>query len=336
MRSTRRPSFQPRSGLLAVKIDGGDYLMWFRPEVIGSVSWAGDPHYKRIALGPNGPRLTPRGSFATWNEEQRGKSGAWGEWDRDAAKALRDAILAVLARTASALEAEARRRDDFLAAVAHELRNPLGPIRNAVYLFRLAAGNPEGAAGAADMIDRQAAHLNRLIDDLLDASRAGRGKLRVDLRRVDLGAVVRAATEDGRPALEAAGLELVVFIPAEAVWIKGDPHRLAQVVGNLLGNSGKFTDRGGRVTVTLTAGSGETNLSVADTGIGIPVALLPHLFDPFVQAEESVQRSKEGLGLGLALVKALIGLHGGDVRVESEGPGRGATFSVRIPLDSGI
>ena len=320
------------SGLLALALGGGDYLMWFRPEVVASVHWAGDPYYKGVMVGPNGPRLTPRGSFSLWREEQRGKAEVWGNCDREAARTLRDMVLASLARRAAGLEAEARRRDDFLAAVAHELRNPLGPIQNAAALVRLSTGRPEVATKAADMIDRQAGHLRRLIEDLLDASRVGRGKLRVNLNRLDLRDVVKAAAEDRRRDADNAGLTLSVSLPADPVWVQGDTVRLAQVVTNLVGNALKFTDRGGRIDVSVSPDGASARLAVADTGIGIPAAALPTLFDPFVQAEEGLDRSREGLGLGLSLVKALAVLHGGDVRAESAGTGHGSTFVVRIPL----
>jgi signal transduction histidine kinase len=232
------------------------------------------------------------------------------------------------------MESEARRRDDFLAAVAHELRNPLAPIGNAVAMMRLAAGRPEMVTRATDIIDRQSGALRRIVDDLLDASRAGRGKLRVSLVRLDLAALARTAAEDARPALEAAGLALDVRVPAAPVWVRGDAVRLQQVVSNLLTNAGKFTDRGGRVTVAVAAAGDRAALAVTDSGVGIAAADLPHVFRPFAQSDETLGRSREGLGLGLALVKSIVELHGGTMHAESAGVGRGATFTARLPLDA--
>jgi two-component system, chemotaxis family, sensor kinase Cph1 len=320
------------SGLLAVRIGKGIYLMWFRPEIVESVTWAGDPHSKRVVMGPHGSRLTPRGSFALWSEEQRGKSEEWTDCDRDAAKGLRDAVRAVQARQATSLLTEARRRDDFLAAVAHELRNPLGPIRNAASLIRMGPGKPEVSLRAADIIDRQAGHLTRLVDDLLDASRAGRGKLRVDLTQVDLCQIVRATAEDAQPALESADLVMQLMIPMEPIWVHGDALRLAQLVSNLLGNAAKFSNRGGTVSVSVRTTGTYAEIAVADGGIGIAPENLPRVFEAFAQIEETVDRSRDGLGLGLSLVKAIAELHGGDVRAESPGIGGGALFTARLPL----
>ncbi|MDY3558596.1 ATP-binding protein [Gemmata sp. JC673] len=322
------------SGLLAVPLGGGDYLLWFRPELIASVRWAGDPHYKRVVTGPNGPRLSPRGSFALWREEQREKSEPWGACDREAAHTLRGMVLAALARRGAGLEAEARRRDAFLAAVAHELRNPIAPIQNAAHLVRMSAGGNPVAARAADMIERQTGALRRIVDDLLDASRAGQGKLRVDLAPLDLAPLVRAAAEDARAALEANGIALEARTPAAPVRVRGDAVRLRQVLSNLLTNAGKFTDRGGRVTVALGADEGTASLSVADTGIGIAAADLRRVFQAFAQAEGALERSREGLGLGLALVRSIAELHGGSAAATSAGLGHGTTFTVRLPLDT--
>lgn len=323
------------SGLLAVPLGDGGYLLWFRPELIASVRWAGDPHYKRVVTGPNGPRLSPRGSFALWREEQRGKSEPWDACDRESAHTLREMVLAALARRGSALESEARRRDAFIAAVAHELRNPIAPILNAAQLVRLSGGGNPVAGRAADMIERQAGALRRIVEDLLDASRAGQGKLRVDLAPLDLAPLVRAAVEDARTALEARGLVLEARTPTDPVPVRGDAVRLRQVLSNLLTNAGKFTDRGGRVTVALALDGATAALSVTDTGIGIAAADLGRVFQAFAQVEGAVGRSREGLGLGLALVRSIAELHGGTASAASAGPGHGTTFTIRLPLDAG-
>jgi PAS domain S-box-containing protein len=239
-----------------------------------------------------------------------------------------------LQRRAERLAEADRRKDQFLAMLGHELRNPLAPIRNAVEVL-LQAGDQATVAWARDLIDRQTAHLTRLVDELLDASRIVRGKIRLQRQRIDLAEVVRASAEDHRPELEGAGLTLEAQVPAGPVGVHGDGVRLAQVVGNLLNNSRKFTDRGGRVTVRLREEDGQAVVSVRDTGIGIDSTVLPGLFQVFSQAQTSLERTQGGLGLGLALVKGLVELHGGSVSAASEGPGRGTEICFRVPLDHG-
>jgi PAS domain S-box-containing protein len=227
-----------------------------------------------------------------------------------------------------------RRKDEFLAMLSHELRNPLAPIRNAVAVLRLRGADAETVAWAREIVERQSAHLARLVDDLLDASRLTRRKVRLRQERLDLGALVRTTCDDHRGDLEAAGLALEVEAPAGPVWVSGDRTRLAQVLGNLLANAAKFTDRGGRATVRLAAAGDRAAVAVSDTGVGVDPAMLPRLFEAFSQADRSLERSQGGLGLGLALVKGLVELHGGGVRADSAGPGRGATFTFWLPLDA--
>jgi signal transduction histidine kinase len=186
---------------------------------------------------------------------------------------------------------------------------------------------------ARDIIARQAAQMTRLVDDLLDASRLGQGKLSLRRERLDLAALVRAVLEDHRGRLEGAGLALATELSESSVWVNGDPVRLTQVLGNLLHNALKFTAPPGRVTVRLLEAEGQAVLSVEDTGEGITRELLPRVFEPFTQGDSPAERSKGGLGLGLSLVKGLVELHGGQVRAVSDGPGRGAAFTVRLPLD---
>ena len=232
-----------------------------------------------------------------------------------------------------ALKEADRRKDDFLAVLAHELRNPLAPIRNAVQVMKLIGPADADVCLARDVIDRQVAHLARLVDDLLDVSRISRGKVLLRAERLDLVPLVRAAVGDHRPLLESTGLRLVVDLPDRPIWVQGDPTRLLQVTGNLLQNARKFTDPGGTVTVRLAAepdGAAAT-LVVRDTGIGMDDAMLARLFEPFTQADRSLDRSRGGLGLGLALVKGLVELHGGSVRARSDGPGTGSELTVRLP-----
>ncbi len=231
-----------------------------------------------------------------------------------------------------ALRQADRRKDEFLAMLAHELRNPLAPIRNAVQVLRQHGTPGPEAELVRDIIDRQVAHLARLVDDLLDVSRISRGKILLRQERLDLVPLVRTAVEDHRAMLEAAGLTLTAELPERPLWLAGDPTRLAQVVGNLLHNTRKFTDPGGRVTVRLTAADSRAELTVCDTGIGMDADMLSRLFEPFSQADRSLHRVRGGLGLGLALVKGLVEMHGGTVRASSRGPGQGSEFTVTLPL----
>ncbi len=237
-------------------------------------------------------------------------------------------------RAEEALREADRRKNEFLAMLGHELRNPLAPVRNAVYIMRQPDVPPAELARARDIVDRQISHLARLVDDLLDLSRISRGKILLRKERLDLVELVRAAAEDQRSNLEENGLVLEVELPREPLWVTGDPTRLSQVVGNLLHNAGKFTDAGGHVRLELRPDQGRhAELVVRDTGIGMEPWMVERLFEAFSQADRSLDRSQGGLGLGLALVKGLIDLHGGEVHASSAGLGRGAEFVLRLPVE---
>ncbi len=240
-------------------------------------------------------------------------------------------------RAEEALHEANRQKDDFLSMLAHELRNPLSPIRTAVYLLRRLGPKEARVEQAHQMIERQVAQLTRLVDDLLDVSRIGRGKISLHQEITDFGALVRLASEDYRPSLEAAGLTLTSFVPEEPVWVRGDPARLSQALGNLLHNAAKFTPAGGAVTVRLATdpAARTTILRVRDTGIGMEPAVLAQVFEPFSQADHSLERGAGGLGLGLALVKGLVVLHGGTVGAASQGLGEGSEFTIQLPLEDG-
>jgi len=226
-----------------------------------------------------------------------------------------------------------RRKDDFLAMLSHELRNPLAPIRNAVHILKLVSTAEPQVAQCRELIDRQVRHLSRLVDDLLDVSRISRGKIQLRRERLDLARVVRTTAEDRSATLRQLGLALELDVPECPVWIEGDATRLAQALGNLLDNSAKFTDVGGRVSVRLeTTENHQATVTVQDTGIGIEPEVLPGLFQAFAQADRSLERSRGGLGLGLALVKGLIEMHSGTVSAASSGPSQGSTFTVRLPV----
>jgi PAS domain S-box-containing protein len=244
--------------------------------------------------------------------------------------------LAKLRREArEALRVEDRRKDEFLATLAHELRNPLAPIRNGLQLIRLAGSNPAMSATleqARLMRERQVQQMVRLVDDLLDVSRISRNKLELRREWVELAAVVRSAVETSRPLIEAAAHDLWISLPPEPVLLDADPVRLAQALSNLLNNAAKYSERGGSIELAVERLDGEVVLRVRDKGIGIPADKLPHIFDMFVQVDRSLERSQGGLGIGLTLVKRLIQMHGGTVEAYSDGPGKGSEIVVRLPV----
>jgi PAS domain S-box-containing protein len=245
--------------------------------------------------------------------------------------AEREALMSSLRLSKEQLEEADRRKDEFLGMLSHELRNPLAPIRNSVYILEHTAPVSEQAARARAVIRRQTEHLTRIVDDLLDVTRIARGKIELRRERLDLREVVRRTAEDFRAVIENRGVTFRVEVPDEELWADADPTRLAQVIGNLLQNAAKFTQRGDVVTLALRAGEG-AEIIVRDTGAGIDAKLLADIFQPFVQGERTLARTEGGLGLGLALVKGITELHGGRVRVESAGIGEGAEFVVCLPV----
>jgi PAS domain S-box-containing protein len=240
-----------------------------------------------------------------------------------------------LTERAQKLSEADRRKDEFLAMLAHELRNPLAPVRNALHILRLMGSDPQRVEEVREIMDRQVQHLGRLVDDLLDVSRITRGKIALHHERLDWARLIRLGVADRRSTLEEAGLQLTLEAPEVPVWVNADPTRMAQVLDNLLDNARKFTGRSGEVSVRLTApaSSEEAVLTVSDTGVGIEPGMIQRLFEPFVQADNSLDRSRGGLGLGLALVKGLVELHGGTVLARSDGIGSGATITVRLPRE---
>jgi signal transduction histidine kinase len=235
-------------------------------------------------------------------------------------------------RSEATLREVDRRKDDFMAMLAHELRNPLAPLRNALEILNLRAGDPTVVERVRAIMDRQVTHLGRLVDDLLDVVRITTGKVQLRRQRLDLGELARQAVADHRLAAEARRLVLVASAPSAPVWVAGDPTRLVQVLDNLLTNALKFTPPGGTITVEVAPTTdGRATLSVRDTGAGIEPDMLARLFEPFSQADRTLARSSGGLGLGLAIVRGLAELHGGSVRATSAGLGAGATISVTLP-----
>ena len=220
-----------------------------------------------------------------------------------------------------------------LGTVGHELRNPLAPLATSVEVLRLASNDASQIEKVRQMMDRQIRLLGRLVDDLMDLPRLARGKMSLRRERLDLAQLVRSCAEDRRTSLESSGLLLTIDVPNDPVWVNGDETRLTQAFGNLIGNAQKFTDRGGSVNIRLTVSAGtRAFVAVSDTGIGIPAAVLPLVFEAYVQADRTLERSRGGLGLGLALVKGVVELHGGSVIATSGGLGTGASFTVELPL----
>jgi PAS domain S-box-containing protein len=235
-------------------------------------------------------------------------------------------------RARDALQEADRRKDEFLAMLSHELRNPLAPLRNALELLRGPDAGGARLAWARDVMERQLQQLTRLVDDLLDVSRITRGKITLRKEPVRLADVVAQAVETSRPLIDLRRQRLTVEGPAEAVELEADPTRLAQVLANLLNNASKYTEEGGRIALTCGREGRQAVLRVRDTGIGIPPDVLPRVFDLFAQADSTLARSEGGLGIGLTLVKRLAELHGGTAAAHSDGPGKGSTFTVRLPL----
>lgn len=232
------------------------------------------------------------------------------------------------------LQESARRKDEFLAVLAHELRNPLSPVAHALEILR---SNPTPAkdAWARQVLDRQLRHMTRLIEDLLDVSRLNNGKITLKRQRMDLAAAVASAVESVRQVVEASSHTLEVSLPRDQVWVDADPVRVEQIVTNLLTNAAKYTERGGWIRVALGTEQASAHLRIADSGIGIAPELLGRVFELFTQGDRGTEHSQGGLGLGLSLVRSLVQLHGGAVEAYSDGPGRGSEFVVTFPLAAG-
>ncbi len=320
-------------------VEGADAIRLTDAELRAHPRWWGLPEEHVPMRGLLGVRLVDRqgqtsGMLLVTDKEQ-------GDFTEEDESLLRQ--LATMASLASqhveariSLEESDRQKDRFLAMLSHELRNPLAPIRNSLYVLRRAAPGGEQAVRAQAVIDRQVVHLTRLVDDLLDVTRVSRGKIQLQRVRMDLCDVVYRAIEDHRSSFAQNGLGLQLTLPQVPLWIDGDRTRVAQVIGNLLHNSAKFTQPGGKVTVSVEGNADlrQAIVRVRDTGVGIGPEMLPRVFEAFAQADTTLDRSKGGLGLGLALVKGLVEMHGGTVSVESEGPGKGAGFTIRFPLEA--
>jgi CheY-like chemotaxis protein len=237
-------------------------------------------------------------------------------------------------RRADDLAEADRRKDEFLATLAHELRNPLAPIRNGLEILRLKGDQKLERTRARDMMDRQVARMARLVDDLLDVSRITRGMIELRREKVPVDVAVAASVEAARPLIEERGHRLRIDLPPTALVLDADPTRLEQVITNLLTNAAKYTSRGGDILLRAEKAGREAVLRVRDTGIGIRPEMLPRVFDLFQQADRLPGVASDGLGIGLTLVRRLVNLHGGSVAVRSDGPEKGSEFEVRWPLAS--
>jgi PAS domain S-box-containing protein len=232
---------------------------------------------------------------------------------------------------AKLIEAD-RRKDEFLATLAHELRNPLAPIRNSLHVLRRAnASNPD-ARRMQEIMERQVAHMVRLVDDLLELSRISRGQIQLKKERVALAAIVEHAVESSRPFVERHRHQLAISLPAEPMFVEGDMVRLSQVFANLLNNAAKYTEDGGRIALSARCEGGAVVVSIRDTGIGIPSDMLSRVFEMFTQVDSVLRRTQDGLGIGLSLVRSLVEMHGGSAEARSDGLGHGSEFTVRLPL----
>jgi signal transduction histidine kinase/CheY-like chemotaxis protein len=235
-------------------------------------------------------------------------------------------------RTEEALQEADRRKDEFLATLAHELRNPLAPLANGLQLMRLVKDDPEALERFRSMMERQLGQMVRLVDDLLDVSRISRGKTELRKERIGLAKVVEQAIETCGPLLDASGHELTVRLPPDPILLDADATRLTQAICNLLNNAGKFTSRGGRILLAVERQDAQAVIRVRDTGLGIAPDQLSRIFDLFAQVDTSLERTRSGLGIGLTLVKNIVEMHGGTVQAHSDGIGQGSEFVVRVPV----
>jgi PAS domain S-box-containing protein len=335
-------------GYKAGEIIGRHFSVFYPPE---DVAAGKTDHELRVAAAEgrfedDGWRLRKDGSTFWANvvitalRDESGTLQSFAEVTRDLTQRMRAEEQAKqLAREQAArseAEAASRRKDYFLAMLAHELRNPLAPQLTALSVLRKLGVEGEAREQALSVLERQVRQMSRMVDDLLDASRVARGIVQVNRKRLDVARLVRTTCEDRRPLVEQAGRILYVAVPQTPVWVNGDEARLAQVLSNLLDNALKFTAPEDRIDVTLRAnlGARQAVLTVSDNGLGISADQLPYVFNALFQADRTLTRPYGGLGLGLTVVRGLVELHGGQATAASGGPGRGAEFTVRLPMEA--
>jgi signal transduction histidine kinase/DNA-binding response OmpR family regulator len=297
------------------------------PEFLTTDNANGEPHTIILPLRGRGHTF----AALLLSREKSGKFFSSADVTMAEALASRGAVALDNARLYKDIEHADQQKNEFLSMLAHELRNPLAPIRNAVYVLRERQEQSPDVRWAQDVIDRQVTNMVRLVDDLLDVSRITRGKIRLEQKCLDVSVIVQNAIETSRPLIDASEHKLSVELPAEPLHVMADEARLSQVLANLLNNAAKYTSPGGNIWITATREGNEAVFRVRDSGTGISPEMLPRIFELFTQAEQSIDRSQGGLGIGLTLVQRLVEMHGGSVHAASEGSGRGSEFTVRIP-----
>jgi PAS domain S-box-containing protein len=323
------------------EIMGQPFSRIFTPEDIAAgepgqeletAKMSGRSEDERWQVRKDGGRFWAHGVITALSDEQGNLRGF--------AKVLRDRtdikeLQETLRHRAEALTESDERKNQFLAVMAHELRNPLAPILNSLQVIRhLGKGNP-ALDQPAKVIERQVRHIQRLVEDVLDVVRVGTGKMQLRKERVELAGIIRQAVETTRPLVESRKHHFSVSLPSAPVWLEGDPTRLVQVFVNLLTNAAKYTDEAGQIWLTCDLEGNEVVVRVRDSGIGIPADVMPHIFDLFAQGDYSRRHAQGGVGIGLTLVRNLIQLHGGTIQARSDGPGKGSEFIVRLPWKGG-
>jgi chemotaxis family two-component system sensor kinase Cph1 len=326
------------SGVIAANLNPGekDYIVWFRTENAHAIRWAGDP-LESVVDDAGFPAA--RASFMPYTERIRHKSLPWLEWQVDHARRLVFLLMGSILERADEmrllnqeLRESSQAKDEFLAMVSHELKTPLTSIMGWIQLMKAGLLSARESANAIARMEKSAEAQLRIIDDLLDVSRVISGKMRLQTLIIDPEIALRDAIASVQPAILSKGVNLLTTTQALAGPISADPVRLQQIFWNLLSNASKFTPRGGRIEVRLERIASHVVLTVSDTGVGIPEELLPHVFERFRQGSSSLARTHQGLGLGLAITKQLVDLHGGALEASSRGEGHGSTFIVRFPL----
>lgn len=350
------------AGLLAISLTrmGNRYILWFRPEQMRIVNWAGDPA-KSVTKGDAGVRLSPRGSFALWQQNVHGRSLPWTASEKRSAVELRQALTTKLvahaeellshnrelraashekdtvieSERAARMEAErvGRLKDEFVATLSHELRTPLNAIQGWAQILRRGARSEENVDEALEVIERNARIQAQMVEDLLDMSRITSGKMRLNVQSVELPQVLDAAINTVKMAADNKGISIYKNVEALGdTVVTGDASRLQQIFWNLLSNAVKFTPRNGQVKVDVRRVASHVEMSITDTGVGIKPEFLPHVFERFRQEDASTARQHGGLGLGLAIVRHLVEMQGGTVLASSPGEGQGATFTITMPV----
>jgi signal transduction histidine kinase len=334
IKSRKRTQHVPILFLTAHMIDERDALKGYGTGAVDYLTKPINPDILRSKIAVFTDLFRKSRALALANESLQ-REIAEREWMEEALReANQDLELRVEERTAALREAD-RRKDEFLAALAHELRNPLAALHAAAEVFRLKTPPGAGLEGPQGVILRQLRQMTRLVDDLLDVSRITRDKLMLQPKRIDLGAIISAAVETSKPIIEQRRHALTVQLPSDPVFLLADQVRLAQVFSNLLDNAAKYTEPGGRIELVAEQTNGDVSVRVTDSGIGISAEMQVHIFDLFMQADKSPDRARGGLGIGLTLVRRLVEMHGGSVKALSEGAGQGSQFEVRLPIIRG-